>query len=176
MATPADTWKKIADTAKNITLPSQLDARPSRLVIRTRIWPSGRIGVGTPTDSDLVIPQKFKVRSLLHDKLAATTIAESGGKYQVGDVQVIGISKRPSDDPTVGYTPEQLHPTIAADNIEVLYLIFGGSEGLYSFIDLDSERILSHTLTLRLRSGNNVANEMFIRIWGDSEATVEWST
>lgn len=170
--TTRDQWIKIADVTKNIKLPTQLDAAPQRLVIRTRTWSGQTVGEGTYTDSDLVLPQKFKVRNIIQDKVPGNEFVRSGGKYEMTDVVVSGITKRPTDDDTIGYTTEQLAPTVSAQNVEVIYILLGESPGTYSRLFLDSDRLLSHWLYLRQRAGNSNTDNM-IRIFGDSKVTVD---
>lgn len=166
MTTPRDNWIRIANTAKDIKLPTQLDAAPHRLTIRTRIWGSGTIGEGSPTDSDLILPQKFKVRSVTNREVSG-----SGGRYELGDVRVSGITQRPSDENVTGYTVEQLAPVSGAPNVEVIYILSGPMAGEYTRVELNYYKLLSASLIIRKRSGVEFLDN-YIRVTGDSRVTV----
>jgi hypothetical protein len=161
-----DGWKKLADTVKGITLPSSLDTRPHRLVIRTRTWSGEVIGSGSYTDSDLVLPQKYRIRGITsHD------IISSGGRFQMGDVKVSGITQQTSDG-TVGYTADQLLPNVAAPNVEVIYILIGNDDGEYDLISLEGYKILSWEMVLRRKTGDRSRGAR-IRTIGATSVTVD---
>lgn len=138
---------KTVDRIKTITGPTGLDVRPHGLTIRKRTWTDAP---GTPgatyTDDDLVLPQKYKIR-----QISMREISGSGGAYQSGDIVVEHIT--PSDAAGVGYTPQQLKPSITSDNEERLYLVtgIGGLVGEYSIVELRSWKPFAYDLVLTRR-------------------------
>lgn len=130
--------------------PSGLDMTPHQLTIRVRTWTGGRKDADPPqglpafTDSDLVLPQQYKVR-----QLTMREVSSSGGKYRAGDIIVEHIT--PYDGDSTGYTPAQLQPTIAGNAQELIYLLtgFGGLVGEYRIREFRGDKSLSYALVLR---------------------------
>lgn len=164
--TVRDGWKKLADTVKGITLPSALDARPHRMIVRTRTWSGEAVGQGTYTDSDLVIPQKYRIRGL-----ASHEVVASGGRYELMDIKVTGLTQATADG-TVGYTSDQLQPPIAASNVEVIYIIIGNNDGEYDLVALDGWKILSWEMILRKKAVESSRSPR-IRTQGYSSAAID---
>lgn len=130
----------LIDEVLEITGPDELDIRPSRLTIRTRTWSGGRVGDGTTEDSDLELPQKYRIR-----EVTSREIATSGGRFEVGDVRV---KVTPSDGAGTGYTTEQLAPTVEKGT-EVIYILTGQLNGEYTRVELTSDRAFRRELVLR---------------------------
>lgn len=135
----------IAEAARSISGPTGVDIRTNQLTIRTRTWSGGRVRLGTPTDSDLVLPAHYPIREVNSQELNS-----SGGRYEIGDIKVAHIT--PSDGAGVGYTPAQLKPAVTANNVEVIYIINGPSAGEYGIVELNTMRPFSYTLILRRSS------------------------
>jgi hypothetical protein len=165
LASPRPGWISLIDSVRNILGPTNLDIRPNKLIIRTRIWSGDRPGIGTYTDSDLELPQKFKIK-----QLETHEIASSGGKFELGDIEVSHIT--PGEVVAgVGFSVDQLAPPVAASNIETLYIIQGPMAGIYSRVTLNNWKILSWSLVLRKRSGDYIRQQV-IYARGNSSGTV----
>ena len=131
----------LVERCRAITGSERLDQRPSRLTIRTRTWSGGRTGDGTATDSDLELPQHYKIK-----ELSVREIASSGGRFEIGDLRVVVTTR---DDYTdTGYATAQLAPEVSKGT-EVIYLLSGQIEGEYSRIALTSDRPYRRELVLR---------------------------
>lgn len=165
MASPRTGWVQLVDQVREILGPNQLDIRPNKLIIRTRIWSGSRPGEGTYTDSDLELTQKFKIRQLYTREVAA-----SGGKFEIGDVIVEHITPGGVVD-GIGYTEDQLSPPVSASNVETLYIIQGPLAGTYSRLTLNNWKILSWSLVLRKRAGD-YTRQTTIYARGNSSGTV----
>lgn len=131
----------IVEAARRLTGSAVLDQRPSQLTIRTRTWSGGRIDDGTATDSDLVLPQHYKIK-----ELSSREIASSGGRYEVGDLRIVVT---PQHDGNEGYSAEQLAPSVTARGVEVIYIVSGQIQGEYSRIDLKRDRPYRFELVIR---------------------------
>ena len=136
----------VVDEVRNVLSPTELDQIRHQVTIRTRTWSGGAKGIGTATDVDLVLPQKFRV-----DPMTIADVSGSGGNYEIGDIQVRHITPTNADH-TVGFTPEQLDPTITTDAQEVLYVVTGPHAGEYALQDLRNFKNYSWTLVLRRRN------------------------
>lgn len=132
----------VVAAARALTGPTGFDVRVNQLTIRTRTWSGTYVGQGTSTDADLVLPAHFPIRYLTEQE-----INSASGQYEMGDILVDHIT--PSDGASVGYTPAQLHPTVTANNVELMYLITGTHAGEYAFLELRSFRAFTHQLVLR---------------------------
>lgn len=135
----------IVDAVRAITGDLQLDQRPSKLTIRTRVWSGGRIGVGSSSDSELELPQHYKIR-----EVSSREVAGSAGRLEIGDLQVV-VTPQSTDGNgfTTGYTAEQLAPVFSAPGSEAIYIVSGQINGEYSRIDLRRDRPYRFVLTLR---------------------------
>lgn len=101
------------------------------------------------SDSDLVLPQQYRIR-----QISQREIADSGGRYENGDVIVEHIT--PYDGVSVGFTVAQLKPRVTSDAVERIYIISsddpaGGHTGEYDLRELRSWRALSFDLVLKRR-------------------------
>lgn len=133
----------VLDTLRGITGPSGLDLRTSQLTIRTRTYTGGRrTSTAVTTDSDVALPQIYKVR-----QVTTGEIANSGGRYEDGDIMVGPIT--PSNGAGVGYTEAQLAPKPSGDGVDVLYLLSGAHAGTYDRVELRSTEPFSYYLVLR---------------------------
>lgn len=132
----------IVETCRALAGSTSLDIRTTQLTIRTRTWSGGRAGVGTPTDNDLVLPQRYKVI-----QLSAKDVASSGGRYEMEDLKVGPITPAQSGS---GYTLAQLLPT-GADGVEILYVLTGVTAGEYVLVQSNSTRPFRYELILRRR-------------------------
>ena len=132
----------IVDACRAIAGSTGLDIRTTQLTIRTRTWSGGRAGVGTPTDVDLVLPQRYKVV-----QLSAKEVASSGGRYQMEDVRVGPITPAQGG---VGYTIAQLTPDGDA-GVEILYMLSGAVLGEHALVQSQTQRPFRYELILRRR-------------------------
>lgn len=130
----------VVDELRALAGPSGFDVRPVRVTIRTRVWSGGRAGLGTPTDTDLVLPQIYKVR-----ELKSQEVAGSGGRYELGDVKVGPITPAYTGG---GYSRAQLAPE-GANGTEVAYLLSGAMAGEYNRISVETDRAFGYYLVLR---------------------------
>jgi hypothetical protein len=116
----------------------------SQLTIRVRTW-TGRVGDGTFSDSDLVLPKRYELR-----ELSSREVASSGGRYSLGDVRMNDLTKAYAGG---GYTRAQLDPASAFSVNEqskrVMYVLTGDVSGIYSLIDIKGDDIVSWSLVLR---------------------------
>lgn len=135
----------VVDEVRNILSPSELDQIRHQVTIRTRTWSGGAKGLGTKSDSDLVLPQKFRV-----DRIHAAEVASSGGQYEMGDVKVLHITPADSTH-SVGFTTAQLKPPITTDAVERIYLLTGEHGGEYALVELQNFKNYGWTLVLRRR-------------------------
>ena len=138
---------ELVDSVRSIAGPDVFDDTINQLTIRTRTWSGPRVGMGTSSDSDLVLPAYYPI-SLLESQ----RISSSAGLYEQGDILVDHIT--PSNGAGVGYTEEQLAPTVSSDNVEVLYLISGdslgnGHPGEYRCVECRTYEAFSSQLVLR---------------------------
>ena len=141
-----DEMLAVVDEVRNILGPDDLDWTRHQLTVRTRTWSGGAKGLGTTSDSDLVLPQKFRV-----DRISAAEVASSGGQYEMGDVKVLHIT--PADAThSVGFTVDQLKPPITTDAVERIYLLVGPHGGEYGLVELQSFKNISWALILRRRT------------------------
>lgn len=132
----------VADTLRSLTGPDIFDIRTSQLTIRTRTYPDGRRSSQSAfIDSDLVLPQQYKVQ-----QVKTSEIASSGGKYEIGDVKVGPITPRGD---TLGFTELQLQPKPVDDGVEIQYILTGAHAGMYSRVELQSTKPFSYFLILR---------------------------
>lgn len=132
----------IVEACRTIAGTTGLDIRTAQLTIRTRTWSGGRAGVGTPTDSNLVLPQRYKVV-----QLSAREIASSGGLYQLEDLRVGPITPAQGGS---GYSLAQLVPS-GADGVEILYVLSGAVVGEYALVQANTTRPFRYELVLRRR-------------------------
>jgi hypothetical protein len=154
MSTPRTAILAAIDAATNVlrtTLPGGqpgLDLCPSTVTIRTRVWSGGKVGLGTTSDTDLVLPNKFFLR-----QVTTRDIDNSGGRYEAGDLMVSGIVPNdPANGPTEGFSEAQLAP-VGAEGTEIIYFITGQHEGQYTRVALESVDPFEYRLVLsRLRT------------------------
>ena len=110
MSTLRDDLIPVFDEGRQIV--DDLGLRQQTVVVRTRVWDGGEVGLGTATDTDLTLSPTPKVT-----RLSLRVVAGSGGKYQMGDRRVGKISAT--------YTAEQLGGGSVAAGTELLWLIDG---------------------------------------------------
>lgn len=128
--------------ARALSGPSGYDIRTNQVTVRTRTWDGEYIGDGDYTDEDLVLPAHYPVRYLTSGE-----VSSSGGNYRLDDILVNHIT--PSDGDTVGYTPEQLRPTVTDNNVEILYVVTGPLAGEYTLVEFRPHRPFTYQLVLR---------------------------
>lgn len=140
-----DSLNRIADKARALSGPGAVDIRVNQLTIRTRTWSGARLGLGSSTDVDLVLPARYPIRLITSQEIVAAP-----GLYEVGDVLVDHIT--PYDNVSVGYTPAQLKPVVTANNVEIIYVITGSHAGNYRCLELRAYRATTSQLMLRRRA------------------------
>lgn len=138
-----DEMRAIADELRNIASPSELDQIRHQVTIRTRTWSGGARGLGTSSDSDFALPQKFRV-----DLMKVAEISTSGGLYEVGDVVVRHITPNVGTD-SIGFTKAQLKPSVTSNAVELIYVISGPHAGTYRLVELRTWKNYSWELVLR---------------------------
>lgn len=137
----------VAETLRALAGPSVFDIRTTGVTVRTRSYVGGRRSSQSAyTDSDLVLPQIYKVA-----RVKANEISSSGGLYEIGDLKVGPITPRGD---TLGWTEAQLAPQVTTDGIDIIYVLSGnsGHSGEYSRVELQREKPFSYFLVLRRRS------------------------
>lgn len=135
---------KRVDQIRGIAGVTGVDIRTSQVTVRTTTWSGGRRGLGTATNSDLVLPQRYKVRQLTQKE-----IASSGARYEEGDIEIGPIT--PSDGLGHGFTIAQLAPEETSDGIEIVYVLTGAIIGEYARVNLNSDRPFRYELILTRR-------------------------
>lgn len=142
-------FAELADGLRSLRGPEAgagFDVTTNQLTVRTRVWSGGLRGLGTTTDTDVVVNQKYPIR-----EVSSLEIAGSGGRYEQGDLKVGPITPAWVDGAqSGGFTTAQLNPT-GADGTEIIYLIVGSHPGEYQLIDLSSSRAFSYFLILGRR-------------------------
>lgn len=105
------------DKVRSILGPTVMDLRPTSVTIVTRTWSGGRRGVGTASDATVALPTWVKVRMV-----TAREIAQSGGRYEQGDLRIGPITPAFTDSlgNTGGFTEAQLAPK-GAQGVEIIY-------------------------------------------------------
>ena len=140
----------VAADLRTLTGPDPgFDVRPYQLTIRTRIWSGGLRGKGNYVDTNFVVPQIVKMRRLKQEE-----IANSGGKYEMGDILFEPFTPAyPANaltgQPAGGFTEAQLAPRATANGTEIIYIVTGQHAGEYSLIELRSDKSFRFGLVLR---------------------------
>ncbi len=129
--------------------PERMDQRPHRLSILTRTWSGGYKEAGEATEDGIELPQHFIIR-----QVTTREISSSGGRYEMGDVMVDGITPEyvDRDGKPRGFSPIALNPVVTRSGVEVIYRITGPHEGDYQIVELQSWRPYGYALVLRRRS------------------------
>lgn len=130
----------VVDTLRALTGPSVLDIRTVKLTIRTRVWSGSCLGEGTPTDTDLVFPQQYKIRYL-----TGKEIASSGGRFSADTVKVGPITPAYTGG---GYTQAQIFPETTSDNVEFIYILDGPMAGEYACQSTYTDKPFSYFIFL----------------------------
>lgn len=111
------------------TIPATLGFRGESLTVRVRTWSGGVVGRGSPTDSDLLITPRPKMR-------------------ETPDARGMICEKITPHYAAGGYAVEQLTPTLS-DGQEVLYIVTGDSGTReYTTAYLDTSASTKYTLHL----------------------------
>ncbi len=121
-------------------MPIVTPLRTTRVAVRTRQWP-GELGLGTPTDTNLLLQAYVKVR-----ELTSREVASSGGQRELGDVQVEGIT---AEYPGGGLSLAQIAPEPPTASSEIIYVLSGAINGEYRRISVRADKPFSYELTLR---------------------------
>lgn len=132
----------IIDAVRSVNGPNGLDLRTNQLTIRARTWSGSYIKEGSPTDVDLVLSKYYPIRHIREAEVLG-----SAGNYQTGDILVDHIT--PSNGDGVGYTREQLTPTVTTNNVEIVYILSGSHPGEYSLVECRTFRPFTYQLVLR---------------------------
>lgn len=143
-----ESMKQLADNLRALAGPASFDVIADQLTIRSRFWPSGLRGPLTDahTDTDLVIPQIYKIQ-----QVSTKEIASSGGKYEQGDIKIGPITPAyTTSTGTGGFSAAQLNPN-GADGTEIIYVIAGTHGGDYQLLEEQSWKRFSYFLVLRRR-------------------------
>lgn len=143
------------EQSRKVMGPTGIDLRSDGAVVRTRTWASGEKGKppvsgAAYVDVDVQIPIWTNI-----NQVTTAEIAQSGGRYEVGDVKIGPITPAyPSPLPGVaagGMTPAQLNPRITTRGVEVLYVINGAHGGEYTLLRADTMNPLEYNLFVRRR-------------------------
>lgn len=133
----------LVDECRAIAGVDDMDQWTTQLTIRTRVWSGGRVKAGTPADTDLVLPQRYKISQLSPE--AAQKILGTGGTYNPGDhVLVRNITQAFAGG---GFTAQQLAPQ-AVTGTEIIYILTGAITGEFELVNITSTRPYRHTLLL----------------------------
>jgi len=110
--------------------PTNFDIYTSTVVVRHRTWSGGEVKLGTPTDIEIELFPRPKVR-------------DAGN----GSITIGPITPQNAEG---GYTPDQLNPT-ESDGVESYYIVTGadGDERAYKLTEIDDRRAFGYTLTLQ---------------------------
>lgn len=145
MSTFRTVFLDVADTLRALTGPEVFDIRTTKLTVISRNYVGGRrSSQAAYVDSELDLPQIYKIRPLKTNE-----IADSGGKYEQGDIIVGPIT--PKGD-TLGWTEAELQPKPSQDGLDVIYRCTGAHNGDYSRVELRSHKPFSYYLILRRRN------------------------
>jgi hypothetical protein len=111
-----------------------IDVRPTRVIIRTRTWSTGRIQTGTAIVTDLEILPVPHVRATAGD--ASMTVGPITPAYP--------------GPPAGGYTLAQLNPADSA-GVESVHILLGpdGIERPYKLLKISNTSALHYTLELQ---------------------------
>jgi hypothetical protein len=127
MATLREGLLPVFDSAR--TLIDNLGLRTTRVILRTKTWSEGEVGLGTLTTTDVELVPRPKVR-------------EKGP----GIVEVGPITPQYGGG---GYAPSDLAPSLDADQEHVWVLIGAdGAEREYRWADTDTRRAFRYVFTL----------------------------
>lgn len=117
----------------------------TQITVRKTVWSGGAIGKGVEEHADLVLPMIFPVR-----QVSAREVGSSGGLFSAEDVLVSDLVPAYSAG---GYSALQLDPARGLEpgqrDTEVLYLLSGAIEGVYSLVRLDTSDPVAWTMLLR---------------------------
>lgn len=135
--------------------PTSFDVRPTRVSVQQWVWSGGLRGSGARTVNTVAaLPVGTKVRHV-----SQREIANSGGRYEAGDVRVGPITPTYSASGTLpagGFNEQQLDPPVRAQGVENVYLLSlqagaSGISGEYQLVNLERDRALHMTMVLRKR-------------------------
>lgn len=102
-------------------IPDDLGLRRYSLTMRMRRWSGGKPGLGSPTDTDLEILPRPKVRVM-----TTKEIAQSAGTYRMGDFKVEKITPNfISDTERHGFKPSDLDVEADEDQEDVVAVLVG---------------------------------------------------
>jgi hypothetical protein len=119
MTTPIQDLQQTIDDARGIA--TDIGARIYTVTRRLRTWSGGELDAGTPTDVDIVLAPRPKVRAQSRGIEAALQEAlTSGGQRVQGDLVVEQVS--------MAYALADLEPTLSAGQ-ELLYIVAGVDGG-----------------------------------------------
>ncbi|MCI0347587.1 MAG: hypothetical protein L0221_19470 [Chloroflexi bacterium] len=104
---------------------------------RLRAWSGGKLGAGTATNTDTAITPPPKVR-----EPPARLVFANPGKYESGDVEVLGISREYDEDDLTG-------GTLAAGE-EFVWLV---DDRPYRVVDAPEKRNFEWRVQLRRLTG-----------------------
>jgi hypothetical protein len=127
-----------------------LDMRPTSVTILTTVWSGGIRGSGTPSSTPLRLPPETAVR-----QLSQKEIAESGGRYEAGDVIISLINPAyQGPDGAGGFTEAQLGGATASMGSEVTYQLAQqsgatGIVGTYTLLEFHRDPNFHFTLIVR---------------------------
>lgn len=111
--------------------PTQLDVYVTRVIVRTRSWSGGEVKLGHPTDADIELFPRPKVRN----------VGEGSRVVTVGPITPSNAAG--------GYTLAQLNPS-EHDSVESYYILIGpdGVSRPYKLTQIDQKRAFRYTLVL----------------------------
>ena len=122
-----------------------LGFRTSDVVIRTRTWIGARSVDGAYNDEELALANpRPRVRTL-----STRGIAASGGRYELGDLRIDKLTPYFSGPPAGGYTPAQLDPPVASDDVEERYVVSRAFAGEYVVESGTFDRALGYSVVVK---------------------------
>lgn len=128
-------------------LANEFGLRRYSLTLRTRTWSGGQPGMGTPTDTDVVVDPPPKVRLL-----TTKEIADSGGTYQKGDFKVEKMTPRYTSPTAGGFSPAMLQIAPGGSAQDVAWVLTGDEGAIEcTAIEFHFDKAFNYWMVLRAR-------------------------
>jgi hypothetical protein len=125
----------------------ELGLRRYSVTIRRRQWSGGKPGLGTATNTDLVLSPRPRVR-----EISVREVAGSGGTFESGDFRIDKITPRYTAPTTGGYTPAMLviSPANAAQDV-VIVLVGDDGTKVCTLVESSFDRSFGYSMVVRPR-------------------------